>query len=420
MLPISSHWIKLAVGTLTAAGLLACSVFTAALTPTVTPAATLPRPTAAPTTAPSAPAESGGQIEVLDYVYTQDFSKSSGEWDVAPFENEAVKARYRIDGVFTWEVQAKQGATLLKMPESQIQLPADEFLLTVSMQIQSGDEDSAAGLLFRAQEGGDTYFARLSQDGRLSVHLLQADQWSTLVEAVKSDHFQAGKLNRLIVTGRKTHYEVQVNDYPVASFDDARLQGGALGLIAELSAGVQATLTFDDLRLMQPGSSAAVREEPGALPTMVAMGASHELFSADFNGVHYSLEYPYAFVHSTAGGWERFCLEAPEKMCFGVQAQNGPWASAEDMANRVLADFSGAVAQYRELGRQKTTTGDGLPAYRVDYTCQWQGEERQAIRMFVVVQQVGFDVIAEGDPAMMEVYRPVAKWVLESFRAEAR
>jgi len=420
MLSISSHWIKLAVSALTAAGLLACGVFTGAIPPTVPPVAP-PRPTAAPTTAPSGPAESGGQIEVLDYVYTQDFSKSSGEWDIAPFENEAVQAKYRIDaGVFTWDVQAKQGATLLKMPENKILLPTDELLITVSVQIQSDDEDSAAGLLFRAQEGGDTYFARLSQDGRVSVHLLQADRWSTLVEAVKSDHFQAGKLNRLIVTGRKTHYEVQVNDYPVASFDDDRLQGGVLGLIAELSAGVQATLTFDDLRLMQPGGSAAAREEPGMPPTMVAMGASHELFSADFNGVHYSLEYPYAFVHSTAGGWERFCLEAPEKMCFGVQAQNGPWADAEDMANRVLADFSGAVAQYRELGRQKTATGNGLPAYRVDYTCQWQGEARQAVRLFVVVQQAGFDVIAEGDPVMMEVYRPVTKWVLESFRAEAR
>lgn len=86
------------------------------------------------------------------------------------------------------------------------------------------------------------------------------------------------------------------------------------------------------------------------------------------------------------------------------------------MADEIITGFSSSVGNYQELNRQSTSTGEGFPAYWVGYTYTWQDKNLEGSRLFVVIQHVGFDIAAEGDPALMDKYRSVIKSIVDSFR----
>ena len=400
--------------------------------PTATPMPSVPEKeqstesTLAPTRAAIAmasptPAESSGQVEVLEGEYLQDFSKTAAEWDSQPFENDAVRAAYQISGgVFTWDVTARQDSTLMKTPDPRQALPAGDFLLSTSIQIKSQDDPIAAGLMFRFQDFENFYFAKLSRQGEVSVYVLQKNQWSNLVKAVKSAHFSPDKANLLTVVQRGNQYEVQVNDYPAASFRDDRFRGGDFGLIVELNSGMKGTFIFDDVRVMRAGGSAAVAAEdetPAALPTMTGMGASRFTYEGEANGVQYEIDYPAVFVHTTTGGWQNFCLDAPEQLCVSVQREEGNWDTPKAMADEIMTAFASSVGDYQELGRQSASTAEGMSAYQVEYTYTWHDTKLKGVSLFVLVQHVGFEIAGYGEPPMMEVYyQAVIKGMMESFR----
>lgn len=146
------------------------------------------------------------------------------------------------------------------------------------------------------------------------------------------------------------------------------------------------------------------------------MGGVKITYDGDYNGVKYQLDHPVAFIHSTSGGWQEFCLDAPGKLCVSIQPQSGNWNDAEAMADEIITGFSSTVGNYHELYRQSTYTGDGFPAYSVGYTYTWQDKNLEGSRLFVVVQQIGFDIAAEGDPALMHQYRSLIQSIVDSFR----
>lgn len=130
----------------------------------------------------------------------------------------------------------------------------------------------------------------------------------------------------------------------------------------------------------------------------------------------YSIDHPFVFVHSQSGGWERLCLDAPEELCVSLQAQKSRWDGAEAMAGEIITAFSSSVSDYSELHRQSTVTVEGLPAYWVGYTYTRNGKTLEGSRLFVVAGKAGFEIAAEGEPVMMDLYRVVIKKMLESFR----
>lgn len=393
---------------------------------TVTPATPIPAadtvapptPTQPPPPTPTpVPTEANNQVEVLEYVYSQDFSTLPEEWDLDPYDSQRVSATYQIeDGLFVWRVQAIQGATLWNRPDETASLPEGDFLYTISLEFQPANQPVAGGAIFRVQDDSNFYYAKLSESGEVSVYALQNAEWSQLVGPVQSEHFIAAEMNRLIVVEENGAYEVQVNDYPAISFKDSRFQGGTFGLIVDMEAGTQAVFNFDDVRVMQPSSSGAGMDEEAGRPTLMPLGASYQTFTDIFNGTSYSIDHPYVFVHSVSGIWQQLCLDAPEKLCVSIQPQQNSWASAEAMADEVMTSFSSSVSDYQELHRQSTVTSEGFPAYWVGYTYTREGKALEGSRLFVVAQDAGFDIAAEGEPVMMELYQAVIKTILESFR----
>jgi hypothetical protein len=148
------------------------------------------------------------------------------------------------------------------------------------------------------------------------------------------------------------------------------------------------------------------------------MGGVKITYDGDFNGIKYQLDYPAAFIHSTSGGWQEFCLEGSEKLCVSIQPQNGNWNDTEAMADEIITGFSSAVGNYQELDRQNTYSGDGFPAFLVTYTYSWQGKDLEGSRLFILIQHIGFDIAAEGDSVMMDKYRSVINSIVDSFRLD--
>ena len=215
-----------------------------------------PTPTQPPSPTPTlVPTEANNFVEVLEYVYNQDFSTPPEEWNLAPYDSTRVSATYQIEnGVFVWQVEAIQGATLWNVPDGPASLPEGDFLYTISLEFLSANQPVAGGAIFRVQDDSNFYYAKLSESGEVSVYALENGEWSQLVGPVQSEHFIAAEMNRLIVVQENDAYEVQVNDYPVVSIKDSRFQGGTFGLIVDMEAGTQGVFNFDDVRVMQPSS----------------------------------------------------------------------------------------------------------------------------------------------------------------------
>lgn len=362
---------------------------------------------------------SGGQVEVLDYIYRQDFSKTSADWTMDPYQDDNLEVVYTLDkGVFSWGVTAAKNSSVMKVPEPNINLPEDGFLLSVSTRTQPKIPTASTGLLFRLQDFKNLYYAKLNAVGEVSAYALEKNVWKKLAGPVKSEHFIEDAFNRLTVVDKNGDYEIQVNDYPVLNFSDERFKGGGVGLIAELMAGTEGHILFDDLDIMKAGGSAASANEtqPTQQNTIPEAGGTYETYHGDFHGVKYSINYPGGFTHASRDGWELFCLQG--KACFGVHPQNGTWSDAQDMSEKVLSVFRQGVSNFKISHQQSTTTKDGFSAYWVGCTYTQNAANYESSRMFVMVQQVGFELAGYGDPDFMKTYGPIFKTMMESFTFE--
>jgi len=380
------------------------------------PTTASPDPTQAqPTIAPSpTEAEITGQIEVLDYIYIEDFSDQPTDWNLNSYKDEDVEVTYVVNGgVYSWAAKANVDYPIMQMPNPSIYLPEDSFLITASVDIFPEEYAACAGIIFRFQDYQNFYYARLDAFGMVSVFALQNNQWIELAGPVKSDHWIAKQLNRLIVVDHSGKYEVQVNDYPVLNFSDTRFLGGKAGLIAELNAGMEETYVFDDFRVMKAGESAARIGETGD-STAVAAGATvvHEGY---LNGVGYTITHPNNFLYESDGDWDRFCLDEDPDLCVGVLHQNGNWNNSEEMANELIAAFSQSVDDYQIYHSQTTITADGFDAYWVGATYTQGAQPFESSHLFVLVQHVGFEIMGYGSTDKMETYQPVIKSIMESF-----
>jgi hypothetical protein len=180
---------------------------------------------------------------------------------------------------------------------------------------------------------------------------------------------------------------------------------------------------FNKPEIISTSQPEAVEALPTSSPSdgqaeIPEMGGVKITYDGDFNGIKYQIDYPAAFIHGTSGGWQEFCLDGSEKLCVGIQPQNGNWNDTEAMADEIITGFSSAVGNYQELDRQTTYSGDGFPAFLVTYTYTWQGKDLEGSRLFILIQHIGFDIAAEGDAVMMEKYRSVIQSIVDSFRVD--
>jgi hypothetical protein len=174
------------------------------------------------------------------------------------------------------------------------------------------------------------------------------------------------------------------------------------------------TATKRVINLSTPKSPAKMT--PTTLPTAVPDNTV-SLYEGDFNGVKYSVIYPGDFSHSSAYGWEQFCLTKHDRLCVSVHPSNGSWNDAQAMADDVMGQrkTDPSLSSFTIYHQQSTNSSDGYPAYWVGSTYTYKGDAFESSSLFIVIQHIGFEIVADGEPQMMEAYRQILNSIISSF-----
>lgn len=386
---------------------------TADLPPTQTPPPSEAPPTLAPspTSPPSTPTEaSGGQVEVLETMYSEEFEAPPQDWGTGEIDDEyASLDRQVVDGMYRWEATAKQGFVQVELADPPVELPQGQFQYSTSIKVESSSGDVAFGLLFRAQDLDNFYYFQVINNGHYAVFALVDNEWQAMIESTPTRLLQDGMYNTLTVVGDGTSYEFQINDYVVNEIEDDRFGGGNIGLAMELfEAGDSAAILIDNLRVWVPGEDAARADVPAEV---TFRPVEIETFSS---GLVYGLEIPEGWSYTTAQGYEIICEPETQAVCFTAYAQ--PDWTGDDLAfkEQQMARITADVEDYTELHSQHTQI-NGLPAYSVEYSYQVEGEERLGLATYIVAEGHGFELKGYGSSADFEAYRPVILHIIESF-----
>jgi len=152
------------------------------------------------------------------------------------------------------------------------------------------------------------------------------------------------------------------------------------------------------------------------LPTSVASDVINS-FDGDFNGVKYSVLYPGDFSHASSNGWELFCLTTDKSLCVTVHPRNGNWTDAKAMADEVMGQVREKTSNMVIYDEKSTTTNmDGFPAYWMGASYTYNGIDNDSSNLFVVVQNIGFEITADGAPQKVEAYRRILDSMMNSFQ----
>lgn len=212
-------------------------------TETVTPTPVdTPRPSPAATLLPPG-------LHAPGAVYAQDFSAEVEDWAAGRDEDDYVYAeRDFSDGMYRWQLQAKQDFFTLRRSTSVSNLPIPFFQLSARMIVAEAPAGIAYGLVFNLDDD-DYYYFKVTQSGEYALYLHQKAGFEALISETETADVQRGAsaTNWLAVITRGDLLELYINGRLQDSLIDTTLRGGGIGLAVELPAGEDATIYFDDV-----------------------------------------------------------------------------------------------------------------------------------------------------------------------------
>ena len=232
---------------------------TARATPRVTPKASptrrTTRPTATPTPSQEACAPDSG-IAPADWsiVMCDTFVDDSNGWPVGDDNSQYADVTRTLDGgVYTWEINTKEGAYLSVRPDMQ---PLADFYLAVEAARASGPDNMNHGVQFRFEDASNYYtFSINDAVQEYTVQIRHAGAWETPVDWTHSEAIKPGEANRLAVLGEGSQFTFYINDEQVGDLTDDRLPKGLIGLRVDMDANEQATIDWTTVDVRAPAAS---------------------------------------------------------------------------------------------------------------------------------------------------------------------
>lgn len=216
-------------------------------TPTVPPPADTPTPPPADTLPDNPVAYSG------DVLFEDEFSSNANDWPVEYHEDELGYYDARVEnGEYAVVVQAatEDGHTVWFLPNSD---NVEDFIAQVDVTASATTENFLAGLVVRSNDEAGGYFFEIDSSG-FSVALNDAnDKWTDLVKYTVSDAIVANEVNRLRLEAVGSTFTFYINDQQVATVEDATVQQGQIGLVAEMfDKDGETNAWFDNLQVTVP------------------------------------------------------------------------------------------------------------------------------------------------------------------------
>lgn len=151
-----------------------------------------------------------------------------------------------------------------------------------------------------------------------------------------------------------------------------------------------------------------------ALPTVVP-GKTLSLFEGNYRGLGFTALYTEKFSHTSSNGWELFCLKSDKSVCVSIYPHNGNWDDAQALANEEMEKVRKKTSNMTIYQEQSITmASDGFPAYWIGSTYTYKGVNYDSSNLFIVVQHIGFNIVADGEAQKFESYRGDLECIMNS------
>ena len=183
--------------------------------------------------------------------FNDSFNSNRNDWTEGIFEDEYGTIDYKIDGVYTWDVVAKQGVNQKSWASSAPMV--EDFTTSADVTHASGAENASYGLLFRVVDTDNLYYFSISDVGYYYVGLLENGVWTTLIDWTETALININSPNTLKVTGTGNEFVFYINGSEVDGIRDSTHPSGTAGLAIELYDGGDVSIfEFDNFVIETP------------------------------------------------------------------------------------------------------------------------------------------------------------------------
>lgn len=181
-----------------------------------------------------------GQSSAGAAVLLEDDFSDPGVSNLDVSEDETSRSAYE-DGGYTLEV---------KEPETLVWVllggPYSDVGVEVATEVAASSDIAAAGLVFHYQDDDNFYLFSVTNDGYYALEVLQAGEWTVLIDPTLSDEVNENR-NTLRVETSGGRIALYVNDALLEETIDDTFTAGEIGLAVSTFENSTGTVRFDDL-----------------------------------------------------------------------------------------------------------------------------------------------------------------------------
>ncbi|MCJ7702421.1 MAG: tetratricopeptide repeat protein, partial [Anaerolineales bacterium] len=186
-----------------------------------------------------------------DVILQEPFDDNDYDWPVGVEEDRWARSNWQlINGVFRWEIKAKQYVYWYAYPNHG---PLDDFYLGVDIRKVSGAEDAIYGVVYRVEDNNNLYFLQIYDPWIYALWRIYNGEWLELIDWSKAGDIHPGQFNRIEVLAEGSEFSFAINGQKVGTASDDRLEVGGIGIAIQLFAkNDQAIFEFDNLVIRAP------------------------------------------------------------------------------------------------------------------------------------------------------------------------
>jgi hypothetical protein len=183
-----------------------------------------------------------------DVIFSEDFSRDNGDWDVFSDSNGEVfyeggwfhLINYTTAPYDTMSIMTGQNFS--------------DFILEVEVKLIDGTDDNWQGVVCRYQDDGNYYVFNISADGYFYISRFLEYEQLALYEATPSSYINLGwdTVNTMYIECTGSKLKLSVNGHMLASVTDNAFSEGEIGLLVTSWDGDFSEIAFDNLVVTGP------------------------------------------------------------------------------------------------------------------------------------------------------------------------
>jgi hypothetical protein len=189
----------------------------------------------------------GGSTSAGNVLFSDDFSRDNGDWDV--FSDSNGQVFYESGWLHLLNYTTAPADT-----QTMTDHYFTDFILEVETKLFDGDDNNWQGVVCRYQDDGNYYAFSISADGYyIASRFLNYDQL-TLIDASPSSYINqgTGAVNTIYVECIGNKLKLSVNGHLLGQVTDNTFSGGTIGLVATSWDGDFSEVAFDNLVVSEP------------------------------------------------------------------------------------------------------------------------------------------------------------------------